>query len=410
LTKIAHPDLKKEGEKNFLWAKAHMGALTTLSGKYSRSKPLKGVKLGVCLHVTKETSVLIDVLLDAGAEVSLAGANPLSTQDDIAAYLATRAEVWAWREQSPDEYNWCLKKVLESKPDQLIDDGADLHVAAHVNRTRGLLGGSEETTTGVIRLKALEAEGKLPCPVIAVNNAKTKFLFDNRYGTGQSTFDGILRATALLLAGKEIVVVGYGWVGKGISMRARGMGAKVTVVEVDPIKAIEAHLDGFQVSGISPATRKGEIFITATGQKNVIPYSAITRMRQGAILANAGHFDVEVDVETLLSRAKSVHEVRPNVDEVELPNGRSVYLIGKGRLANLVAAEGHPPEVMQMSFANQYLAALHIHKNHSSMERKVYDVSEETDAEVARAALESMGISIGHSTEEQKRYAKSWKL
>jgi adenosylhomocysteinase len=410
MTKVAEPNLSREGERNFMWAKAHMGTLTTLAEKYAKSKPLDGVKLGVCLHITKETSVLIDALLMAGADVRLAGANPLSTQDDIAAYLSTRAEVWAWRGQSAKDYAWCIDQVLGTRPEQLIDDGSDLHVAAHVSRARGIVGGSEETTTGVVRLKALEAEGKLAYPVIAVNNAKTKFMFDNRYGTGQSTLDGIMRATALLLAGAKIVVVGYGWVGKGVAMRARGMGARVTVVEVDPIKALEAHLEGFDVSSIDAAAPHGELFITTTGQKNVVPYGAIEKMKEGAILANAGHFDVEVDVKTLMSRAKGVKEVRPNVDEVTLPSGKRVYLIAKGRIANLVAAEGHPPEVMQMSFANQMMAAIRIHEDGREMEKKVYGVPPELEDEVARAALKAMGVSIGAPTREQKQYAKSWKL
>jgi adenosylhomocysteinase len=387
-----------------------MGALTKLAEKYSKSRPLEAVKLGVCLHVTKETSVLIDALLKAGADVKLAGANPLSTQDDIAAYLSTRTDVWAWRGQTAKEYNWCIEQVLASKPRQLVDDGADLHVAALKSKAKGIDGGSEETTTGVVRLEALEADGLLSYPVIAVNNAQTKHLFDNRYGTGQSTMDGILRATALLIAGMTVVVVGYGWVGKGIAMRARGMGARVTVVEVDPIKAIEAHLDGYEVSNILDASKGGDLFIAATGQKNVIPWSAIEKMKQGAILANAGHFDVEIDVKTLMAKAKGAKEVRNNVDEVELPNGRSVYLVGKGRIANLVAAEGHPPEVMQMSFADQFMAALYIRKNHSKMESKVISVPVEIDREVARAALDSLGISIGEATKEQLEYAKSWAI
>jgi adenosylhomocysteinase len=410
MTKIADPKLSREGERNFQWAKAHMGALTTLAEKYSKSKPLEGVTLGVCLHVTKETSVLVDTLLRAGAEVKLAASNPLSTQDDIAAYLATRTDVWAWRGESTKDYDWCIEQVLRSKPDQLIDDGADLTVAAHTHPTKGIVGGSEETTTGVMRLKALEADGKLAFPIIAVNDAKTKFLFDNRYGTGQSTIDGIMRATALLLAGMRIVVVGYGWVGRGVAMRARGMGGRVTVVEVDPVKALEAHLDGFDVSSIEDAAPLGELFITVTGQKNVIPYEAIEKMKNGAILANSGHFDVEFDVKTLMARAKGVKEVRPNVDEIQLPNGKRVYLIAKGRLANLAAAEGHPPEVMQMSFANQFLAAIRLHGEHKSMRNRVYGVSLEIDDEVARAALKSMGITIGVSTREQLEYAKSWKL
>ena len=410
MTKVADQKLSADGERNFLWARAHMGALTTLAEKYAKSKPLEGVKVGVCLHVTKETSVLVDALLTAGADVKLAGANPLSTQDDIAAYLSTRTDVWAWRGQSAKEYDWCIAQVLGTNPEQLIDDGADLHVAAHLSKAKGIVGGSEETTTGVVRLRALEADGKLQYPVIAVNDAKTKFMFDNRYGTGQSTLDGILRATALLLAGMRTVVVGYGWVGKGVAMRARGMGARVTVVEVDPVRALEAHLEGFDVQSIQSAAAEGELFVTTTGQKNVVPYGAIEKMKDGAILANAGHFDVEIDVRTLMSKAKGVKEVRPNVDEVTLPSGRKVYLVAKGRIANLVAAEGHPPEVMQMSFANQMMAAIRIHRDHGRMQAKVYGVPTELEDEVARAALKSMGISIGSATTEQKEYARTWKL
>jgi adenosylhomocysteinase len=410
MTKVADQKLSREGERNFLWAKAHMGALTTLAEKYAKSRPLEGVRLGVCLHVTKETAVLVDALLKAGAEVDLAAANPLSTQDDIAAYLSTRADVWAWRGESAKEYDWCVAQVLGARPDQLIDDGADLHVAAHLSKAKGIVGGSEETTTGVVRLRALEADRRLQYPVIAVNDAKTKFMFDNRYGTGQSTLDGVLRATALLLAGMKTVVVGFGWVGKGVAMRARGMGARVTVVEIDPVRALEAHLEGFEVGSIQSAAAEGDLFITTTGQKNVIPYAAIEKMKDGAILANAGHFDVEIDVKTLMSKAKGVKEVRPNVDEVALPSGRRVYLIAKGRIANLVAAEGHPPEVMQMSFANQMMAAIRIRRDHGKMQKKVYGVPPELEDEVARAALASMGISIGTQTKEQKEYSKSWKL
>ncbi len=410
MTKVADPKLSRLGERNFLWAKAHMGTLTALADRYAKSKPLEGITLGVCLHVTKETSVLVDSLLRAGADVKLAGANPLSTQDDIAAYLSTRTDVWAWRGEDAKEYSWCIDQVLGSHPDQLIDDGADLHVAAHLSRAKSVVGGSEETTTGVVRLRAMEADGKLAYPVIAVNDAKTKYLFDNRYGTGQSTLDGIMRATALLLAGLRTVVVGYGWVGKGVAMRARGMGARVLVVEVDPIRALEAHLDGFDVSSIEAAATQGELFVTTTGQKHVIPYGAVEKMKEGAILANAGHFDVEIDVKTMMSKAKSVKEVRPNVDEVTLPTGRKVYLIGKGRIANLVAAEGHPPEVMQMSFANQMLAAIRIHDGHGKMQKKVYGVPPELEDEVARAALRALGVTIGAATSEQKEYAKSWKI
>ncbi|MBI3116194.1 MAG: adenosylhomocysteinase [Thaumarchaeota archaeon] len=408
--KIANPKLANEGEKNFNWAKNHMVALTSLAERYAKSKPLEGTTVGVCLHVTKETSVLIDALLKAGADVKLAAANPLSTQDDIAAHLATRAEVWAWRGESGQEYDWCVKQVLNQRPQILIDDGADLHVAAHTQRSATVVGGSEETTTGVVRLKALEKEGKLAYPIIAVNNAKTKYLFDNRYGTGQSTFDGILRATSLLIAGKKVVVIGYGWVGKGVAKRARGLDANVTVVEVDPIKALEAHLDGYAVMSVRQAARDGDIFITATGQKHVIPYGAVELMKEGAILANAGHFDVEIDVATLTEKARSVRQVRPNVDEVILPTGKKVYLLGKGRIVNLVAAEGHPPEVMQMSFSNQFMAALYMKKNHDRMQKKLHDVPAETETEVAFATLDSLGISLDRPTREQLKYSESWAL
>ena len=408
--KIADPKLAGEGEKNFLWAKNHMVALNALSAKYGKGKPFSGVTVGVCLHVTKETSVLVDALVKAGADVKLAAANPLSTQDDIAAFLAREAEVWAWKGQTAKEYEWCIRQVVAQKPAILIDDGADLHVAAMTARLESVLGGCEETTTGVVRITALEREGKLGFPIIAINNAKTKHLFDNRYGTGQSTFDGILRATALLLAGKMVVVVGYGWVGKGVARRAAGLGARVTVVEIDPIKALEAHLDGFEVSSISEAARRGEIFITCTGMKGVIPYSSIELMREGAILSNAGHFDVEIDVKTLLARAKSVRGVRPNVDEVVLPDGKKVYLLAKGRIVNLVAAEGHPPEVMQMSFANQFMSALYLLKNHSNLVTRVLDVPPEIESQVALATLESLGISIDRATKAQLKYAESWKI
>ena len=408
--KIANPKLADEGKKNFVWAKNHMGALSKLTEKHAPKKPLDGVVVGVCLHVTKETSVLIDSLVQAGAEVKLAAANPLSTQDDIAAYLASEADVWAWRGETSKEYAWCIDQVLRQKPEVIIDDGADLHVAANTNKAKTIVGGCEETTTGVVRLRALESEGKLLYPVVAINNAKTKHLFDNRYGTGQSTFDGILRATALLVAGKRVVVVGYGWVGKGVALRGRGLGANVTVVEVDPIKAVEAHLDGFDVKSIEDAAATGDWFITCTGMKGVIPYSAILAMKDGALLANAGHFDVEIDTGSLLRQARSTKQVRPNVDEVWLPNGKRVYLLAKGRIVNLVAAEGHPPEVMQMSFANQFMSTLYVLRNHRSLGKKLIDVPEEIEREVAAASLDSLGISIGEQTTEQRRYAKSWKL
>jgi adenosylhomocysteinase len=408
--KIANPKLADDGEKNFLWAKAHMGALSHIASKYAKTKPLEGTIVAVCLHTTKETSVLVDSLLIAGADVKLCAANPISTQDDIAAYLATRTEVWAWRGQTGKEYDWCIEQVLKTNPHLLIDDGADMHVMASLKRVRSVLGGNEETTTGVIRIKALEKDGKLAYPIMAINNAKTKFLFDNRFGTGQSTFDGILRATALLIAGKRVVVIGYGWVGKGVAKRARGLDARVTVVEVDPIKALEAYLDGFEVSTIHDAAKFGEIFVTCTGQKHVIPYSAVEKMRDGAILSNAGHFDVEIDVKSMMDRAKSVKQVRPNTDEIVLPGGKKVYLLGKGRIVNLVAAEGHPPEVMQMSFATQFISALYVYKNHSKLKPRVIDPPAEIEEEVARSTLEALGITIDEPTKEQLKYGESWAL
>lgn len=410
MSKISDSKLADAGKKNFEWAKKHMNALVKLADRHAEKKTLEGLRLGVCLHITKETSVLIDSLLRAGAELFVAAANPLSTSDDIAAYIATRAEIWAWKGETEEEYKWCIKQVLSKKPDQIIDDGADMHVMAHELKAKWIRGGTEETTTGVLRLRAMEDEGKLTYPVIAVNNAKTKFLFDNRYGTGQSTIDGILRATSLLLAGKNFVVVGYGWVGRGIAIRARGMGAKVYVVEVDPIRALEAHLEGFEVGKMSDFARIGDIFLTATGQKNVIRYEHIEKMKDGAILANAGHFDVEIDVKALTLKARKIREVRPNVEEFELPNGRSVYLLARGRVANLVAAEGHPPEVMQMSFANQFEATVHIHKNYSKMKPKLYDVPESVEIEVAKAALSAYGIETERMTAEQRKYSRSWKI
>lgn len=410
MSKIKDSSLAEEGKKHFEWAKRNMPALVKLSDKYEAEKPLKGLKIGVCLHITKETSVLIDSLFKAGAELFVAAANPLSTNDSVASYLATFAEVWAWRGETEDEYKWCISQVLEANPDQVIDDGADLHVSAHERQAIKIRGGTEETTTGVIRLKALENEGKLVYPIIAVNDSRTKFLFDNRYGTGQSTIDGILRATSLLLAGKKFAVVGYGWVGRGIALRARGMGCRVYVAESDPIKALEAHLDGFEVKGVSELSGICDIFVTATGQKNVITYEDISKMKEGTILANAGHFDVEIDVSKLYERSKNVKEVRPNVEEIELENGKRIYLLCKGRVVNLVAAEGHPPEVMQMSFANQLEATIYISKMWDKLQPRIYKVPEDVELNVAKAAIDAYGISLTELTEEQKRYYRSWKV
>jgi adenosylhomocysteinase len=388
-----------------------MPTLTAIIEREAPKKPLAGRRVGVCLHVTKETSVLVMGLKRLGAEVYLAAANPLSTQDDIAAYLASQGiNVFAWRGEKPSEYFDCIHRVLSSRVEFLMDDGSDAHVEAHKMGGLNILAGTEETTTGVIRLRALEKDGLLKYPVVAVNNAYTKYLFDNRYGTGQSVIDGILRATSLLLAGKTVVVCGYGWVGKGVAKRARGLDAHVIVTEVDPLKALEAHMDGYTVMPIAKAAEVGDIFITVTGQTGVIRGEHIERMKDGAILANGGHFDVEIDVKYLDENAASRVEVRPYTEEYRLKSGKRVYLIGRGRIANLVAAEGHPPEVMMMSFSNQLLSLIYLTQNHSKMQPKVYDVPQSIDQEVARRTIEALGIEIDEMTEEQKKYAQSWLL
>ena len=389
-----------------------MPALTRTITKLADQKPLKGLTAAVCLHITKETSVLAMGLKTLGADVYLAAANPLSTQDDIAAYLASQGvHVFAWRGQNSQEYQECIRDILRSKPDIIMDDGADTHVTIHEEaefKNLKAIGGTEETTTGIIRLKALEKSGKMRYPIIGVNNAYTKHLFDNRYGTGQSTIDGILRATSLLLAGKKIVVCGYGWVGKGIAMRARGMGGLVIVTEIDPFRAIEARMDGYEVIPIAEAAKIGDIFVTATGQYHIIRGEHLSVMNDGAILANAGHFNVEIDVDALEKLKKKKTTPRRNVDEYLLKNGRKIYLVGEGRIANLVAAEGHPPEVMSLSFSNQLLSAVYLSQHKGKLEKRVNNVPIEIDRQVAINALEAMGIQIDTPTEEQVKYGESW--
>lgn len=412
VSKIADPKLAEKGKLSYEWANSHMQILAKTVEKLEKSKPLHGVRVGFCLHITKETSVLAMGAKKLGANVSICAANPLSTQDDIAAFLASQGiNVYAWRGETVQEYHDCIRSVIKDKPDVITDDGADTHTTLHKGKefsNVNPMGGTEETTTGVVRLKALESDGLLRYPVIAVNNAYTKHLFDNRYGTGQSTIDGILRATSLLLAGKNFVVCGYGWVGKGVANRAKGLNAKVFVTEVDPVKALEAHMDGFTVIPIKEASKIGEIFVTATGQTGVIRGESIESMKDGAILANAGHFDVEVDIKYLKSNSKSKRLVRNNLEEYTLKSGKKVYLIGEGRIANLVAAEGHPPEVMALSFSNQLLSIIHIVKNHSKMAKAVHDVPREIDSQVAINSLEAMGVRIDKQTEEQVKYARSW--
>ncbi len=376
-------------------------------------KPLKGINISAVLHVTKETAALVKTLKIGGANVALAGSNPLSTQDDVAAALVEEGiSVFAWRGENETEYYSNIESIVKiHEPNIVMDDGADLHAYIHekVSSKLDIYGGTEETTTGVIRLKAMEKDGVLKYPLIAVNNAYTKYLFDNRYGTGQSAIDGILRATNILIAGKITVVAGYGWVGRGIANRLRGMGARVIVTEVDPIRALEAVMDGFDVMPIAEASKVGDIFVTATGNTKAIRVEHILNMKDGAILSNAGHFNVEVDVKGLKETAVKVRNIRPYVDEYTLPNGKKVYLLADGRLVNLAAAEGHPSEVMDMSFANQALAVEYLVKNRGKLEKKVYNMPMELDYEVARIKLKSMGIQIDELTEEQKEYLEQWK-
>ena len=389
-----------------------MQILDNTINRLKKSKPLKGITLGFCLHITKETSVLLMGAKELGATVACCGGNPLTTQDDIAAFLASQGiHVYAWHGQSVKEYDWCIDQVLNHKPTILTDDGADMNVKAHFdNRYKNMkiLGATEETTAGVTRIRAVENQGKLRYPVILVNEAYTKHMFDNRYGTGQSTIDGYLRAMNLLMASKRVVVVGYGWVGRGVAARCHGMGSKVIVTEIDPVKALEAHMDGFEVMPMAQACKLGDIFITCTGMTSVIRKEHILQMKNGAIMGNVGHFDVEIDSKFLLKESKSVKRVRANLDECTLKNGKYVYLIGEGRLANLVAAEGHPPEVMAQSFSNQILSVLYILKNHEKIGNKIINVPEEIDKQVAVDALRAMDVKIDKLTPQQVKYAQSW--
>ena len=404
--------LIREGNLSYQWARAHMQILNNTINRFKKSKPLKGVTVGFCLHITKETAVLLMGAKELGATVACCGGNPLTTQDDIAAFLASQGiHVYAWYEQSAKEYDWCIDQVLKHKPTILTDDGADMNIKAHFDKkfkNMKIFGATEETTAGVTRIRAVENHGKLRYPVILVNEAYTKHMFDNRYGTGQSTIDGYLRTMNLLIASKRIVVIGYGWVGRGVASRFHGMGSKIIITEVDPIKALEAHMDGYEVMPMAKATKIGDIFVTCTGMTSVIRKEHILQMKDGAIMGNVGHFDVEIDSEFLLKRSKSIKKVRPNLDECVLENGKRVYLIGQGRLANLVAAEGHPPEVMAQSFSNQILSILYILKNHKRMENKIITVPEEIDRQVAVDALNSMDVKIDKLTPEQVKYVDSW--
>jgi len=410
--KVKDPGLADDGELLIEWARSHMPVLALIKRRFEEERPLEGVRLGACLHATKETAVLVKTLEAGGAEVFLCGSNPLSTNDEVVAALARDGTpVYAWRGQTTEEYYWCVNRVLDHGPMITMDDGADLVNTIHSSRTEiidGVKGGSEETTTGVIRLRAMEADGALRYPIVAVNDTDTKHMFDNRYGTGQSTIDGILRATAVMLAGKNFVVGGYGWCARGIALRARGMGANVVVTEVNPLRALEAVMDGFRVMPMMEAAKIGDIFVTSTGDINVVDGKHMRVMKDGAIMANSGHFNVEINIPALEEMSAGKRRLRPSLDEYRLKDGRRLYLLAEGRLVNLVAAEGHPSEVMDMSFADQALVAEWLWKG-PRLEPRVYEVPGEIDATVARLKLEGMGVEIDKLTDEQERYLRSWK-
>ena len=409
--KVKDIKLAPDGELLIEWAQDHMPVLSLIRKRFEVEKPLDGVKLGACLHATKETAVLIKTLEAGGAEVALCGSNPLSTNDKVVAALAaTGTKVYAWREQTTDEYYWCVNKVIDNNPQLTMDDGADLVGTLHTKRQeclRNVKAGSEETTTGVIRLRSMHRDGALKYPIVAVNDTPTKRMFDNRYGTGQSTIDGILRASSVMFAGKAFVVAGYGWCSRGIAQRARGMGSHVIVTEVDPTKALEAVMDGFQVMPMIEAAIVGDIFVSATGNINVIDEEHMKLMKNGAMLANSGHFNVEINIPALESLSKSKRRMRPDLDEYQLKNGRKLYLLAEGRLVNLAAAEGHPSEVMDMSFADQALVAEWLLKK-AKLDPGVYEVPSEIDKTVSSIKLQSIGIDIDALTTEQKNYLTSW--
>jgi adenosylhomocysteinase len=417
-TTTPHHDVKDlalapGGVARIEWADRQMPVLAAIRERFERERPLDGYRLSACLHVTTETANLARTLRAGGADLVLCASNPLSTQDDVAAALVSEygIPVFAIRGEDEDTYYSHITAAVDHRPHMTMDDGADVIGVLHKDRRDQLgdiIGGTEETTTGVIRLKALEAQGELAFPIVAVNEAKTKHLFDNRYGTGQSTIDGIIRATNLLLAGRKFVVSGYGWVGRGVAMRARGMGAHVIVTEIDPMRALEALMDGFEVLPIERAAEVGDVFCTATGDKHVISRDAIARMKDGAILANTGHFNVEIDIPALEEAAVERRPARENVEAFVLGDGRTLYLVADGRLVNLSAAEGHPAAVMDMSFANQALAAEYVVAHADALEPRVYDVPEDIDREIARLKLESLDVEIDRLTEEQAKYLASW--
>lgn len=410
---VADLGLAGLGRQRIEWADRDMPVLAQIRERFEKEKPLEGLRISACLHVTTETANLARTLKAGGADVVLVASNPLSTQDDVAAALVQEYGIstYAIKGEDEDTYYQHLTAAIDHAPQITMDDGADVIGVLHGDRREmldGIIGGTEETTTGVIRLKALEAEGKLAFPVVAVNEANTKHMFDNRYGTGQSTLDGLLRATNILIAGRKCVVGGYGWCGRGLASRLKGLGAHVIVVEVDPLAALEAVMDGFEVMTVADAAKEGDVFITATGNIHVLRREHFEHMKDGAIIANTGHFNVEIDIPGLDELADGSREVRPFVQEYSLRNGRKVYLLAEGRLLNLAAAEGHPAAVMDMSFANQALSAEYMARNAATLDKTVYVVPEDIDAEIARLKLYSMGVEIDALTEEQQKYLASW--
>lgn len=405
--------LAEQGKKNIEWAQKDMPVLNSIKERFRKEQPFKGLRLTACVHVTKETAALCIAMKEGGADAVLAASNPLSTQDDVAAALVKYygIPVYGYAGEDSDTYHRHVDVALNHKPNLVIDDGCDLVATIHSSKREllnDIIGSCEETTTGIIRLKAMEKEGKLEFPALGVNNSLTKHLFDNRYGTGQSALDGIIRATNILLAGKTFVVCGYGWCSRGAAAKARGMGANVIVTEVDPLKALEAVMDGFRVMPIAEASLIGDIFLAITGDINVVSVENMLTMKDGAFVANAGHFDVEVDVNGLKKHVVEYKNIRPNLDEWVLDNGKSIHVLAQGRLVNLICAEGHPASVMDMSFANQALGMEFIVKNRGKLENKMYTLPIEVDEEIARLKLESMGVKIDTLTPEQEQYLNSW--
>ncbi len=407
--------LAEQGKKQIEWAFKDMPVLTEIKRRFEEEQPFKGLKLSACVHVTKETAALCTVMKAGGADAVLVASNPLSTQDDVAAALVKYWEipVFAVAGESVETYRAHIKEALDHNPDIIIDDGCDIVSTIHAERPElaaKVIGSTEETTTGIIRLQALEKQGELRFPAVGVNTSLTKHLYDNRYGTGQSSLDGILRGANILIAGKTVVVSGYGWCGRGCALRAKAMGANVIVCEVDPLKALEAAMEGYRVMPIAEAAKEGDVFLTVTGDKHVVDVQHILNMKDGAFLANSGHFDWEINVGDLKAYTKEIVEIRPNLEEYKLTNGKSVYVFAQGRLVNLVCAEGHPASVMDMSFANQALGIEFLVKNKGKLENKLYTLPHEVDVKIAELKLKSMGIKIDTLTEEQEKYLNSWKI